>query len=177
MHLPTGHVITRGRVVSLPITPNVIDLVHKMAVLDGMPTNLKIEQNRSDDAAWTAGVDYDPQSQEDIEDRAEAEEDLDEEYDEVDPNEVQDINENIVNPSDADNNVAEQEGVEIEEEPADDLLIPVNSIEELSESEDDEATEDEEPNEIHHITRAGRVSRPATRFADASQFSYDASNQ
>ena len=53
LHLPTGHVITRGRVVSLPITQNVIDLVPKMAVLD-----------RSDDSAWTAGVDYDPQSQE-----------------------------------------------------------------------------------------------------------------
>ena len=100
LHLPTDEVVPRGRDISLPITQNVIDLVHILAIRDGMPTNLKITiKTRVTlfDAAWTARVEYNPQSQEDIEDNtdtdsSEAEEDLDEDYGEVDPNEVEDIN-------------------------------------------------------------------------------------
>lgn len=83
--LPTGQVVTRGHV--------------NLAVCNGMPTNLKITNKTVVtlyNAVWTAGVEYDLESQEDIEDKAEmkynqkseAKEDLDEDYDEVDPNKV-----------------------------------------------------------------------------------------
>ena len=102
-----------------------------------------------------ADTDYDQKSEAE-------EEDLDEDYDEVDPNKVEDIYDDDVNPSDANNNVAEQEKEDIMDNPVDDPQLPFKSTEESSES--NEATEDEAPKEFHHVPRPGRVSRPDRQF-------------
>ena len=89
---------------------SVIDLVHNIVIQDGMPTNLNISRITGVtlyDTAWTAGVEYALQSQEDIEDKADTDfdhkseankENLDADYNLVDHNEVENINEDEVNP-------------------------------------------------------------------------------
>ena len=62
LDLRTGRAITRHKVRIVPITKNIIDLVHAMADRDKMPTGLKIETRSGMviyDSAWIEGVDYD----------------------------------------------------------------------------------------------------------------------
>ena len=62
LHLQTNRVITRHSITSVPITPSVINQVHKIAKMDKMPQGLKISTRTNNilfDASWIAGVDYD----------------------------------------------------------------------------------------------------------------------
>ena len=125
--------------------PNVIDMVHNLAIRDGMPTNFK-NTNKTEVTfyitSWTARVEYTPQSQEAIDDKADTdydhkpeaeEEDMDKDYNEVDPNKVEGINEVEVNLSDIGSNIAEQEKEDNADNPAGDPQLPHDSTEEPSE--------------------------------------------
>ena len=62
LDLRTGRVIQRRTVTAVPITKQVIDVVHAMATSEGMPDGLKIETKSGIilyDSSWIAGVDYD----------------------------------------------------------------------------------------------------------------------
>ena len=56
LHLPTGHVITRGRAIPVPITQNGIDLVHDLAIRDGMATKTKMNHSFTDDTQFHADI-------------------------------------------------------------------------------------------------------------------------
>jgi hypothetical protein len=97
LHLQTNKVVKRRQLTKVPITPSIINQVHALAVLDGMPEGLKIK-NRADniifDSAWIAGVDYDEEEFNDDTYEDEEEGDIGEEedkYDEMDENELADI--------------------------------------------------------------------------------------
>ena len=114
LHLQTNRVITRHSITSVPITPSVINQVHKIAKMDKMPQGLKISTRTNNilfDASWIAGVDYNKNlfdeqdndldyetenlstatEQEDVHDE------MDEEHDEMDENELADILEDQYN--------------------------------------------------------------------------------
>jgi hypothetical protein len=61
LDLRTGRTIKRRTVTTIPITQNVIDLVHQMSDNDGMQDGLKITSKSGTilyDSSWIAGVDY-----------------------------------------------------------------------------------------------------------------------
>ena len=81
LHIPTGKVITRPKATKIPITQSVIDAVHALADKDCAPKGLKIATRNKTilwDSTWSAGVDYDPETFEPIE---ETDEEDDEEED------------------------------------------------------------------------------------------------
>jgi hypothetical protein len=60
LDLNTGRLITRHNVTVIPITSNIIDIVHQMAQKDGMKTGCKIENRTGvtlNNSSWIAGVD------------------------------------------------------------------------------------------------------------------------
>jgi hypothetical protein len=61
LDLQTGRTTTRRTVTTIPITQNIIDLVHEMAYNDNLPDGIKIE-NKSGKiiygSSWIAGVYY-----------------------------------------------------------------------------------------------------------------------
>jgi Reverse transcriptase (RNA-dependent DNA polymerase) len=77
LDLRTGRTIKRRTVTNIPITQNVIDLVHEMARNDHMQNGLKIEARAGTilyDSTWIAGVDYEtitPKSDEENEENTE----------------------------------------------------------------------------------------------------------
>ena len=97
LHLQTNKVVKRRKLTKIPITPSIIKQVHALAVLDGMPEGLKIKNRANNiifDSAWTAGVDYDEDFDDDDYNDGEEEdieEDDEENYDEMDENELADI--------------------------------------------------------------------------------------
>ena len=134
MSLETGRLVTRGIVHKQPFTPQVIEAVHQLARKEGMPEGLKVVTKAGVilyDSALTAGVDYDPnqtnyeEQDDDYSEEVEEEDDdqLDEEeYDVVDAVEleeleaeakadwdVQDIQEEEVDPQDDDEDSSESE--------------------------------------------------------------------
>ena len=106
LDLRTGRTIKRRTVTTIPITQNVIDLVHKMAENDNMKDGLKIETKSGIilyDSSWIAGVDYENYNENDditIEDHEnmENEENVEnvendnnyDDHDEMNPNEILD---------------------------------------------------------------------------------------
>ena len=97
LHLQTNKVVKRRQLTKIPITPSIINQVHALAVLDGMPEGLKIKNRTNNiifDSAWIAGVDYDEEEFNDDDYEDEEEGDIQEEeemYDEMDENELADI--------------------------------------------------------------------------------------
>ena len=100
LHLQMNKVIMRRKLTPIPVTPHVIRQVHLIAEREDMPDGLKIE-NRTGiilyDSSWTAGVDYDPEAEDDNVDddyetdneTEESDEDDKEMYDTMDPDEIQ----------------------------------------------------------------------------------------
>jgi hypothetical protein len=90
LDLRTGQTIKRRTVTPVPITQNVIKLVHDMADQDGMPNGLKIETRSGKilfDSAWIAGVDF--QDYDEIDDEVSIIEiENNDDHDEMDPNEI-----------------------------------------------------------------------------------------
>jgi hypothetical protein len=139
LDLRTGRTIKRRTVTTIPITANVVDLVHKMAENDGMTDNLKIQTKSGIilyGSTWIAGLVY----VEDDENEEENEE-IDEEtvenqqiIDEMDRNKILDE----VNPAEGvENNEENGENEEeiIENELNEEEIIENN--EEIIENEED----------------------------------------
>jgi Reverse transcriptase (RNA-dependent DNA polymerase) len=86
LDIRTGRTIKRRNVTIVPITQNVIELVHKMAENDNIRNGLKIETRAGTilyDSAWIAGVDYaiSPENDEEIEENTEEIEKIEEKND------------------------------------------------------------------------------------------------
>ncbi|KAL7577185.1 hypothetical protein ACA910_003520 [Epithemia clementina (nom. ined.)] len=100
LDLQTNRVINRGSFTVVPITHNIIELVHSLSDRDNMPTGLKIATRTGHniyDSTWIAGVDYENQNEEndnvyseDDDDDYIYEEDEDEthNFDELEPEEI-----------------------------------------------------------------------------------------
>jgi hypothetical protein len=143
MDLDSGQVITRNIVHGIPVTDVVIKAVETMAYEQGFK-NMKFK-NRNGvvffDTDWIAGVDYE---EDDIEDdgdedapyRYEAEQDENMEYANIDPEEVDDLNQDIAehyNP-----NVHQQNGNEEVAQPDNPEQLPDAMI--VSDAEDENST-------------------------------------
>ncbi len=115
LDLHTGRTIKRRSVTPIPITKNIIDMVHAMATKDKVPDGLKIATKAGlilYDSSWIAGVDYESDEDDDEEDYEpeseneddEDEDEYDDESDDNDKSEAEDndeINLNEMDPNEA----------------------------------------------------------------------------
>jgi hypothetical protein len=172
LHLPTGKLLTRRAITQVPITPQVIAMVHTLATQQGMPEGLKITSRTGTvlyDSSWIAGVDFAANAdQSDEDDNSNEQESLEEDdpdqleegfYEDLDPNEIAELlDEANHNPAevipidqpDMDNTEAEAEDVEDPE------ILPA-----LSE-EQEQLEDDDEPTMV--TTRSGRQVKPPNRY-------------
>lgn len=145
LDLRTERIITRRHVTPIPITQNVIDIVHAMATRHNMTAGIKVQTKAGItlyDSTWIAGVDYeddqdpeydgDPEyqptneAQDESESQSEPESDDEaDDMDEIDPNELFDIlKEQGTNPvaREQENDIeviGDEEEQVVEEEPVD----------------------------------------------------------
>jgi hypothetical protein len=165
-------VITHHQVTPIPITQHIIDLVHAMADHEGMPDGIKI-MNRHGivlyDSSWIAGVDYEEDNDYYLEedDSNDDDDDLDDEeyYDRVDPNELDDVQEeeNQANPTavnEANNN--DDEAIQADNEEEEAVEIPA------AEAEEDTKENQGQDEDITHISHYGRAVRVLERFCEVS---------
>ena len=151
LDLCTGALINHCTITPVPLTQNIIDLVHAMATREGMPDGLKIKTKGGVtiyDSAWIAGVDYDPNEIEDedkeyIDKEDNEEEDDEEDYDPIDPNELAEIIQEM------DEMEEEQEENEIEDQveeqqEANPIEVEEYEIEEEQEEQEEDEQEEEE---------------------------------
>jgi hypothetical protein len=133
LDLRTGSTIKRQTVTPVPITNNIIELVHQMATNDEMKDGLKIATKSGQilyDSSWIAGVDY--EEDDDDNKTVETVETTDDEesinQDEMDPNEVGEIlNEQIdAHEIEEQENMEAQEVQEAEDEDEGDMEIEDN---------------------------------------------------
>jgi hypothetical protein len=65
LHLPTNAVIECRRIITVPITPSIIQYVHRISETEDMPNRLKLHNSQGVlfyDAAWISGMDYDEEA-------------------------------------------------------------------------------------------------------------------
>jgi Reverse transcriptase (RNA-dependent DNA polymerase) len=169
LDLRTGRTIKRRVVTPVPITQNVIELVHKMAEKDGMSSGLKIETKSGTilyDSSWIAGVDYEINrnrnevDDNDDEENEDHEDDDESRYDEMDLNDIAEIlQERSVNEAQQNNN-------QVEENDHDDQSDN-NSENEQGNDDDDESNpvgEGDVETEIVATTMSGRAVRAPDRL-------------
>jgi hypothetical protein len=180
LDLRTGSTIKRRSVTTIPITKNVIDLVHDMANKDNIKDGLKIETKSGKilyDSAWIAGVDY-------IENNFDDEKSVDNEneiidIDEMNPNEI--LENEIKNNEDQQNdfeevtvysNPSENESIEeeIEDQFENENLNENESFEEITVVEGSDIEEydkelyDFEVTKTQQITKSGREIKAPDRY-------------
>jgi hypothetical protein len=145
LHLQTNKVVKRRNLTKVPITPSIVKQVHALAELDKMPRGLKIT-NRADhvifNSAWIAGVDYDEELfDDDIDDDYDKEEndednenenENNDQYDEMDENDMADI---LQQPNDVPQETGNEQEIVFEE---------ANDDEELQEEEGSSDNDDDE---------------------------------
>ena len=163
LDLATGHVITQRCITPVPLTRNIIDIVHKMADKDGMTKELKITTKRNIilyDSSWIPGVDFEEENNE-IEDDFDYTED-----DEMNPNEIAEIHgrENQID------NIQENES---DDDNDDDASNNQNQEEENNDSNSDnvqetlinQPTQQDMSRDMNiTTTRSGRQSKPPTKM-------------
>ncbi|KAL7562162.1 hypothetical protein ACA910_020358 [Epithemia clementina (nom. ined.)] len=165
LDLRTNRVINRGSFTVVPITQNIIELVHSLSDCDNMPTGLKIATQTGHtiyDSTWIAGVDYnenndnenDNENEEEDEDYI-YEEDEDEEYnfDELEPEEIYEL----ANP-------LEQKEIE-QDDPSkeDDPIEPVTNEDEdpdnVEADEEDDSNIISEVEEVKNVRHVGDITK------------------
>jgi hypothetical protein len=170
LNLQTGSIITRQQVTPLPMTQNVIEMVHTRADKDKMPSGLKITTKHGmilHDDTLIAGVESDS-NDEDIK-----ESDNEADYDKISPDAITDIlhdTKSIRLPTQgAIQEDAIQEINDVNQEfqdnnnQEDDDNQKTDDDEESNESKSYSDIEEEEDS-IHKRTRSGRVSRPLIKL-------------
>jgi hypothetical protein len=193
LHLATNQVVIRRNVTPIPITPQVIKRVHKIAELDGMPKGLKITNRYGTilfDSTLIEGVDYaaDDFDDEDYSDDDEStqltdEDTLGEEFDEIDPEELDEIQDQVYN--DENENVEDVVEIDESDSESDESEAELDENQEVQNNENaDNAQEDEDINEAVEadelsdeesdseandtnqdtVTRSGRISKAATKL-------------
>jgi hypothetical protein len=165
LDLNTGYTIKRRSITQVPITNNIIGLVHKLADADGIKEGLKIT-NKSNvilyDSSWIAGMDYVDEEYDDEYSEERNNEIKQLENDEMNPNEISEMTchkqNNNDDDSDADNN-NDKELFERESNPEE--LEPEESEPEKLESETE--LESEEVDEVTR-TKSGRIIKPPSKL-------------
>ena len=162
LDLNTGQTIKTRTITQVPITQNVIELVHKLAEADGIQEGLKITNKKNVilfDSSWIAGVDYEDKSY-----VAEEDDSIQgDERDEMNPNEILEARQNRVtvdNDINADNIDHENEESSNPEEPAD----ASKESEEESDEYESESDELQEVPEGIQRTRSGRITKPPSKL-------------
>ena len=184
LHLPTNHVINRQYITKLPVTQAVIKQVNEMATLEDMPPGLKIRNKTNNvlyDHAWIAGVDYDytdEEKSESDEDEERSISNIEEEYDEMDPDEIEGLAPNKFNAQDDHNNhnmieeSDESEDSNVNDDDNDDDRINVTDNDNDRSVHSDDSEVEDQDEEVNHgnepgvtVTRSGRVSRAPTKLS------------
>jgi hypothetical protein len=164
LDLQTGSIITRRQVTPLPMTRNVIEMVHTRADKDKMPSGLKITTKHGmvlHDDTFIAGVESESNdvNQEESDDEAY--------YDEVSPDAIADILHDTksirlpIQDAIQETNDVDQEFQDVNNQ-EDDEDQKTDDDEESNESKSCSDKEDEDS--IHKRTRSGRVSRPPIKL-------------
>ena len=165
LDLQTGSIITRRQVTPLPMTRNVIEMVHTRADKDKMPSGLKITTKHGmvlHDDTFIAGVESESNdiNQEESDDEAY--------YDEVSPDAIADILHDTksirlpIQDAIQETNDVDQEFQDVNNQ-EDDEDQKTDDDEESNESKSCSDKEDEDS--IHKRTRSGRVSRPPIKLS------------
>jgi hypothetical protein len=125
LDLRTGRTIKRRTITTVPITQNVIDLVHKMAENDKIKEGLQIETKSGKslyDSSWIAGVDYEENNENIKNDEGNDENEggpENNDIDDTDPEEIADIlqsNHPETSVESVSNNTQDPEMVEIDDD-------------------------------------------------------------
>ena len=190
MNLRTGCTITRRTVTPIPMTQNIIDLVHDLATRDGMPDGLKIQTKTGQilyDSACIAGVDtpraernyYAPLADEEDDDNYDPSEEDDDDDDDDDDDEDFDQDDGV-DPEDSitvqSEQSEEQEAAPVDENVEDDdeedAAEPEDAEQDAQEAENTENVEEEEAQESNtseaNRTRSGRTIRAPERLIEQS---------
>jgi hypothetical protein len=186
LDIRTGRTIKRRTITTVPITQNIIDLVHKMAENENMSDGLKIH-TRSGlvlyDSSWIAGVDYEENEEneenneeiEEIEEIEENDNEIDNEIEEIDNN-VDGYNNDEMDPNDIEEILQERVDPHIIEIQEEEILPEDENPEDENETEDEESdeeeTSDDEVNPIEEepqaeelvTTSSGRIVRPPSKL-------------
>jgi hypothetical protein len=194
LHLPTNAVIERRRIVTVPITPAIIQYVHRIAETEGMPNGLKLHNRQGVlfyDAAWIAGVDYDEEAFDDEVDAPYSDSDSDQDDDELPDHQFESVVDNdnltVVDESEDDSddnddltvvNESKNDSDDNEEVPANEPNDDPDDPDEVSDEDeqssvkesnpstdnDKEVSDEEEETEMAMKTRSGRVIKPPSRL-------------
>ncbi|KAL7577139.1 hypothetical protein ACA910_019741 [Epithemia clementina (nom. ined.)] len=189
LDLRTNQVINRGSFMVVPITKNIIELVHALAERENMPTGLKIATQSGYtiyNSTWIVGVDYkqdykqeqqtnkdnditEPHDEEYVYTSEKDDEEKEFNYDELEPKEVYKLAEPQ---QQQDQNEPEQEQdnpIEVKEDEDED---DNNINEDVDEANDDdqvitqEAINQEHQPEITGVRRSTREKRPPVKLQD-----------
>jgi hypothetical protein len=136
--------VGRRNLTKVPITPSIIKQVHALAELDKMPRGLKTTNRANQvifNSAWIAGVDYDEElfdddidadyDEEDNDEKNKNENDPNDQYDEMDENDMADI---LQQPNDVPQETENEHEIVFEDESEDEEL----QEEEISSEDKDE---------------------------------------
>jgi Reverse transcriptase (RNA-dependent DNA polymerase) len=152
LDLRTGQTIKRRTITQVPITQNIIEMVHKLAEADKMSEGFKIT-NRNNialfDSSWIAGVDYEEENDDET-----SEEDMETSVDNMDPNEIAEMHTKKDNSSSEESNPDESEHTPEKSEHS--------SEEDNEEEEEDSDEEDHLNNELR--TKSGRLVKPPVKL-------------
>ncbi|KAL7564336.1 hypothetical protein ACA910_007188 [Epithemia clementina (nom. ined.)] len=183
LDLRTNRVINRGSFTVVPITQNIIELVHSLSERDNMPTGLKIATRTGHtiyDSTWIAGVDYennennnDQEIDDDDEDYIyEEDEDDTDNFDELEPEEIYELANSQEKESEQDDSSEEDDPIaavtnddedpnNVEADDKDDNNI-ITEVEVVNKRED--TTIQQHQAEIAGGRRSTRVTRPPVRL-------------
>ena len=179
LHLQTNKIITRRNLTPVPITPSIINQVHKLAEMENMPKGLKVS-NRTGlilfDSASIAGVDIEEELFDD-DDEVEAS-DEDEDTEDIDANEIADLLQEQAIPIPDNNNIdADANNVDDEEETDDNIVDDEeeadNNGEEEEEQSDDNVDETDNNNYVEEVADEQPLQPAPRRSSRASKLSQD----
>ena len=164
LDLTTKRVITRRSVTPIPITSTVIAAVESMAAEEGMK-GIKMRTKTGQvlyDSSWITGVDYD-EDEDDLD--YEPDEEDDENYDEVDPEEVAEL-------LAEEQEQTEQQPEEEKEEQVDPEQILQQQDEEIVFDGNDDSESEEEKEEEEPVRRSTRARQEVERFVPTFERQY-----
>jgi hypothetical protein len=186
LHLATNKIIVWRNITTLPITTNIIKQVNDIAIIESMPSGLKINSRTNAtlyDSAWIAGVDYHQDQDQDQENNQANEienenDNQDTEQDYMDPDEI----EGLAQPSQQTNQ--EPTTDQVDQEPTIDqvdqdtasaseveIVFETDSSQESDRESSSESQDHPEEQQFDNIikTRSGRVSRPVHKYVTTHQ--------
>jgi hypothetical protein len=181
LHLQTNRVITRRALTAVPMTPGIVKQLQRIAQQESMPRGLKVHNRYHRllyDSAWIDGVDFNEDAFEDMsynesdDDDSRSEDAPDDDdlsadaYDEMDPNEINEIEQEAQESDEESDNQPEATNSEVEDEASEDESEEPDEASGHESENENEPVDDEEdnPSDDRVTTRSGRVSRAPTKY-------------